>query len=172
MTIFLRRASLRLVNQSSIPTLIKNVQRGDPEDDGHSTTQAQMSAKNANTVLTYVSRHCPSLHKSHVAGLIKAIADEKNSRLVEVSLHALSSLAQLDKSLTPTDKSVDHILLFLSLTLFHRRFVDRITRFVLESGHRRSKFSARLLCCSKNRDELCTEAVDVCNFDHSAVGDH
>ncbi|TFY67169.1 hypothetical protein EVJ58_g1799 [Rhodofomes roseus] len=32
MTIFLRRASLRLVNQSSVPTLIKRVQKGDSGD--------------------------------------------------------------------------------------------------------------------------------------------
>jgi hypothetical protein len=106
MTIFLRRASLRLVNQSSIPTLIKHVQKGDPDGDGHGTSQAQLSANNAHAILSNVSRHCPALHKPHVAELVKAIADERNLRLVNMSLHALSSLAQWNKTLTPTDKSV------------------------------------------------------------------
>lgn len=106
MTIFLRRGSLRLVNQSSVPTLIKTVQKGDPDGDGHGTSQSQLSANNAQTVLTFISHHCPSLYKPHVTELVKAIADEKNSRLVEVALQALSALTQWDKSLIPTDKSV------------------------------------------------------------------
>lgn len=106
MVIFLRRASLRLLNQSSVPTLIKTVQKGDPDGDGHGTSQAQLSANNAQTVLTFISRQCPSLYKPHITELVKAIADEKNSRLVEVALQALSSLIQWDKSLIPTDKSV------------------------------------------------------------------
>jgi sister chromatid cohesion protein PDS5 len=169
MSIFLRRSSLRVINQSSIPTLIKNVQRADPDDDGRSPSQAQLSAKNAHAILTYVSRHCPSLHKLHVTELVKAIADEKKPKLVDVFLHALSSLAQWDKALVPTDKSVNYCTLILSLTLSYRRFVDRITRFVLESGHKRAKFSARLLCCFKNRDDLCAEAVNVCDLVYSAL---
>ena len=110
MSIFLRRASLRLINQSSIPTLIKRLQRGDPSSDGYGTSQAQLSANNAEAVLTFVSKHCPALYKPHIGELTKAIADEKNSRLVEVCLQALAAVARWDAKLMPSDKYVTFLL--------------------------------------------------------------
>lgn len=104
MTIFLRRSSLHLINQSSVPTLVKRLQKGDPTGDGHGTSQAQLSANNAQAVLTAMSKHCPALYKPHITELTKAIADEKNPRLVEVSLQALAAVAEWDEKLAPTDK--------------------------------------------------------------------
>jgi len=100
MTILLRRASLRIVNQSSIPTLIKHVQRGD----GGKKSRGQSSAHHAQTILTYTSKHCPALYKPHVGELVKAIADEKNPILVEASLHALAAVVKWDDQLVPHDK--------------------------------------------------------------------
>lgn len=98
MTIILRRASLRIVNQSSVPTLVKRVQK----DDGK--TESQSSTHHAHTVLTYTSKHCPALYKPHVGELAKAIADEKNALLVEVSLQALAAVVKWDDKLAPQDK--------------------------------------------------------------------
>src|SRR5580692_8761201 len=92
MTIFLRRASLCLVNQSSIPFLLRHLQRGDHTDDGYGS-QAQLLANNAQVILTSISKHCPIIYKAHVGALIKAIADEKNTRLVGVCTQALAALA-------------------------------------------------------------------------------
>jgi sister-chromatid-cohesion protein PDS5 len=100
MLILLRRASLRIVNQSSIPTLVKRVQKGD----GTKKNQAQSSAHHAQTILTYMSKHCPALYKPHVGELAKAIADEKNPTLVEVSLQALAAVVKWDDKLAPHDK--------------------------------------------------------------------
>ncbi|KAI0064905.1 cohesin-associated protein Pds5 [Artomyces pyxidatus] len=141
---FLRKASFRLINQSSIPTLVKRLQRGDPAGDGYGTSQAQLSANNAQAVLTTVSKHCPALYKPHVGELTKAIADEKNPRLVELCLQALAAVAKWDERLAPTDK----------------RTAERVMRFVLDSNHRHAKFSARLLAKSKNSDETCAEVVN------------
>lgn len=101
MSTFLRRSSLRIVNQSSIPTLVKRVQK----DDGNSTSQAHLAANNAHILLSFTSKHCPALYKAHVGELTKAIADEKNPRLVEVCLQALSAVVRWDGKLASSDKS-------------------------------------------------------------------
>ena len=104
MTILLRRASLRLINQSSIPTLIKHVRNGDFSEQSQSQSSADISAKNASIILNCIAKYSPAMFRSHVPELVKSVADEKHDRLVEVSLHALSALLQWDPSLTPTDK--------------------------------------------------------------------
>ena len=104
MTAFLRRASLCLVNQSSVPSLLRHLQKGDPGGDGYGTSQAQHLANNAQTILTLISKHCPILYKAHTGALTKAIADEKNVRLIGVCLQALAALAKCDGDLLHVDK--------------------------------------------------------------------
>ena len=103
MTIFLRRATLRIVNQSSIPTLIKGVQKSAP------------SSERAQQLLTFISKHCPILYKLHVSELTKAIADDRNVTLVEVGMHALTALVKADESQAALDKYV---------SLLYREAVD------------------------------------------------
>jgi sister chromatid cohesion protein PDS5 len=55
-------------------------------------------------MLTSISKHCPIIYKAHVGALTKAIADEKNTRLVGVCLQALSALAKCDDELVPGDR--------------------------------------------------------------------
>lgn len=98
MTTFLRRASLRIVNQSSIPTFIRRVQKA---SEGSSQADTSHSAE---FWLTYVSKHLPALYKLHIGELTKAIADERNEKLVEVSLQALAAAVNWDPKLHPTDK--------------------------------------------------------------------
>ena len=104
MTVFLRRASLCLINQSSIPSLLRHLQRGDPTGDGYGTSQAQILANSAQMILTSISKHCPILYNAHVGALTKAIADEKNVRLIRVCLQALAALAKCDGEPLPEDK--------------------------------------------------------------------
>ncbi|KAH9985602.1 armadillo-type protein [Russula vinacea] len=138
MTVFLRRASLCLINQSSVPPLLRHLQRGDSMGDGYGTSQAQLLANNAQTILTSISKHCPIIYKAHVGALTKAIAEEKNARLVGVCLQALSALAKCDNELVPGDK----------------RTYERVERFALDSNHRHAKYSARLLAMSKNKEDF------------------
>ncbi|TCD68846.1 hypothetical protein EIP91_009560 [Steccherinum ochraceum] len=133
MSAFLRRASLRFVNQSSIPTLIRRVQ-----------TSTNDTARHAESWLTFISKHLPALYKLHIGELTKAIADERNPKLVEIALQALSATAVWDSKLAPTDK----------------RTHERIMRFVLESNYRHAKFAARLLARSKDSISNCTEVVE------------
>ena len=100
----LRRASLRFINQSSIPTLIKHVRNGGFSEQSQSQSSADMSINNASVALTCISKYCPAMFRSHVPELAKSVADEKCNQLVEVSLHALAALLQWDPSLAPTDR--------------------------------------------------------------------
>ncbi|KAI0938430.1 hypothetical protein AcW1_001836 [Taiwanofungus camphoratus] len=144
MSTFLRRSSLRIVNQSSIPTFVKRVQKGDPNGDGHGSSHAQLSAQNARVWMNYISKHFPTILQSHIGELSKAISDEKNTRLVEVCLQALAAVASWDNKLAPSDK----------------RTIDRLMRFVMSQNHRSAKFSARLLTALKNAEELCEQVVN------------
>lgn len=98
MSTFLRRATLHIVNQSSIPTLIKRVQKA-LEGEQHAS-----AAQHARTWLVYISKHNAAMYKQHVAELTKSIADDKNADLVEISLQALSAVAQQDDKLAPNDR--------------------------------------------------------------------
>jgi sister chromatid cohesion protein PDS5 len=100
MKTFLRRATLHLVNQSSIPVLMKRLQKG---TEGELPTP---TAQNARMWLTWLSKHQAPLYKHHVGELSKAIATEQNEVIVEVSLQALSAVAQWDKKLAPSDRWV------------------------------------------------------------------
>ncbi|KAF9457542.1 armadillo-type protein [Collybia nuda] len=140
MTALLRRCSPWILNQSSIPTLIKRVQKGH----GNATSQSHATAAHAETLLTFVSKHSPALYKPHISELTKAIADEKNTTLVEVSLRALAGVISWDDKLAPTDKRTN----------------ERLSRLALQSNYRYAKFAARALAFSKNKDEVCAEMVE------------
>ena len=166
MTVFLRRASLCLVNQSSVQPLLRHLQRGDPTGDGYGTSQAQLLANNAETILISISKHCPIIYKAHVGALTKAIADEKNARLVGVCLQALSTLAKCDDELVPRDKYglikfVQIRPLTGTLQLMTRRTNERVRRFALDSNHRHAKYSARLLAMSTNKTDLGLDIINV-----------
>ncbi|KAH9968243.1 armadillo-type protein [Russula dissimulans] len=155
MTVFLRRASLCLINQSSVPCLLRHIERSDSTGDGYSTSQAQLMASNAQIILTSISKHCPIVYKAHVGALSKAIADETNARLVRVSLQALAALATCDDELVPGDK----------------RITERVMRFALEPNHRHAKYSARLLATSKKRETFCVDIINTISEDVKNVDD-
>ncbi|KAJ7810116.1 armadillo-type protein, partial [Mycena leptocephala] len=133
MNLVLRQASLRILNQSSIPTLIKRLQK-----------TSGMAPENALRLLTHVSKHQPALYKSHVGELVKGVADERHPRLVEVALQALAAVMRWDEKAVPVDK----------------RTLERIKRFALEGTFRQAKFAARFLAFAKNKAAVCTDVVE------------
>ncbi|KAF7430453.1 hypothetical protein PC9H_006160 [Pleurotus ostreatus] len=140
MNTLLYRASLRIFNQSSIPTFIKAIHK----DNGKASMQTQTAAKHSQTLMAFISKHFPVLYKSHVTELSKAIANEKNEILVETCLQALAAIARCDDKLVPSDK----------------RTVERITRFATGEHPRHAKFAARLLAFSKDRAANCSQVLD------------
>ncbi|KAF8624977.1 hypothetical protein AX15_005612 [Amanita polypyramis BW_CC] len=140
MCAILRRASFRLINQSAIPSLLKRIHKAQ----GSSHSQSQIIAGHAQTLLTYVSKHSPSLYKSHISELGKGLAEEKNGVMVEVCLQALSAVARFDENLAPNDS----------------RTTERVIRYALQTDARRAKFAARFLAFSRNKENSCAEVVE------------
>lgn len=99
MTALIRRASLRFINQSSIPWLLAQLQKSGIEED--ETVAAKMHAK---TILCSIAKHNPIIFKIHVPELLKSIASADNEFLVEIALQALALTAKQDRSIVPTDK--------------------------------------------------------------------
>ncbi len=93
-----RRTSLHIINHSSIPGLLKHVQRFSQND--------LEGAANAEFVLEQICKHCPALLRTHVSEFIKALSDDRNVRLVGMSLQALASAARADPSSVPNDRYV------------------------------------------------------------------
>lgn len=104
MSSLIRKASLRIINQSSIPTFIKRIQEGDSDGSGQGTSNSQLIANHAQSIVTAVSKHCPSILRPHVAELLKAVHADKHPRLVEVSLQGIAAVSKWDPSLAPSDK--------------------------------------------------------------------
>lgn len=92
----LRRHSLHIINTSSVPTLVKRIQRQEKND--------PTGANAARAILVALSKQCPAVFKMHVAEFSRALAEEANVPLVEVSLQALAAVARWDSSCAPTDK--------------------------------------------------------------------
>ena len=92
----IRRNSLHMINTSSVPTLVKHIQRQDKYD---------LAATNsARTILVAVAKQCPAIFRSHVAEFCRALSEEGNVPLVEVSLQALAAVARWDENGAPNDK--------------------------------------------------------------------
>ncbi|KAI6134781.1 armadillo-type protein [Pisolithus croceorrhizus] len=130
MTIFLRRCTLRILNQSSISPLLKRLQKSS------SSSVASPMTKHVHQLLTYVSKHCPALHKAHIGELTKAIADEKNTMLVELGMQALAAVVRTDESLPSLDS------------------------YALGENARVTKFASRLLASLKGCHEQCKNIIE------------
>lgn len=65
---------------------------------------AQLTGENARLLLVTISKCIPELHKTHLSEYFKAIADDRNPRLVECCLQALGSLVKSESSLAPSEK--------------------------------------------------------------------
>ncbi|RXW15368.1 hypothetical protein EST38_g10488 [Candolleomyces aberdarensis] len=142
LNVFLRRASFRIINQSSIPSLLKRVSRGY----GSTADHLIDTANRAQTVLSFVSKHCPALYKPHVAELVKVVTagdgkDERNvnEQVVEIGLQALAGVVKSDGGVAPTDKRTN----------------ERIEKFAVHSNWRLAKFATRYLAFGKNKKEAC-----------------
>ncbi|CAE6457598.1 unnamed protein product [Rhizoctonia solani] len=158
MSWFLRRASLHIVNQSSIPTLVKKLKFADqPNTESQSLvgaggdegkyypqqTHAEVIADRAQSVLECMSKFNPAVYSPHVAELVKALADEKHPRLVQCCTQALAAVVRLDNSLAPTEK----------------RTIDRLVKIAQGDSPKQAKFALRALSHCKDGADLCAKVV-------------
>ncbi|CAE6540975.1 unnamed protein product [Rhizoctonia solani] len=156
MSWFLRRASLHIVNQSSIPTLVKKLKLADQPntesqalvgtggDESSQQTHAEIIADRAQSVLECMSKFNPAVYAPHVAELVKALAGEKHPRLVQYCTQALAAIVSLDSSLAPTEK----------------RTTDRLVKIALSDVPKQAKFALRVLSHCKDGAHLCAKVIN------------
>lgn len=101
MKIFFRRATYQILNQSSIPTLLKRIEAGQRP---RASEWASACGNQAIRLLNYASKHLPVIFKAHRNMLLKAIAAEEPTVLTETCLRALSCLVRADKESASSDK--------------------------------------------------------------------
>ncbi|KAL0574121.1 Sister chromatid cohesion protein pds5 [Marasmius crinis-equi] len=143
-TIFLRRATLRIINSSSIPTLLKTAQHGKSMARRGTITKTNQSAAHAQLLLTWMSKWCPALFKAHVDALVSVIQDNSNEKSVTVALQALAEVARCDASVAPREQET----------------LEQIQEFALGSNYRHSKFAARFLAFCEDKDQQCMKLAE------------
>lgn len=134
-------------------------------------SSAQAAAKNAQSILVYVSKHLPQLYKPHIAELTKGIAlsndkpsstrnsrnhtagttatDEEKMKSVEVCLQALACVGAWDEKVV------------LGLADRDKRTGERVRRYVIEGNERCAKFAARLVARMRGAEGNCAALVNV-----------
>ncbi|KAF6757823.1 cohesin-associated protein Pds5 [Ephemerocybe angulata] len=144
LTIFLRRTSFRILNTSSVPSLLKRVAKG---TGGSTAGHLVQTAGNAQTLLNFASKYCAGLYKGHVQELVKCLAEERNGVLVEVALQALSGLGKVDDSEGGGGGG-------------DRKTVERVEGFVRGGSWRLAKFGMRYLAFARGAKEVCKRIAD------------
>lgn len=96
-------AAWNVLNHSSIPALIKRLQR--PESSSAGSADSPMSpSRAAFELLGLISKECPPMYKSHIAELVIVMADKKNELLSEAGLRGLASVCKADPESASADK--------------------------------------------------------------------
>lgn len=85
-----------VLNHSSIPPLIRRLQRADSEDIASAAAQ----------FLGLMAKEGPPMYKSHVQKLVAAVEDKKNDRLVEIGFQGLAAVCKIYPEVAPTDRWV------------------------------------------------------------------
>ena len=85
-----------ILNQSSIPPLIKRLQRPDSETVTFAATR----------LLSLIAKECAPMLQSHVPELVIVMGDKKNEKLAEVALQGLAAVCKADPDCAPADRYV------------------------------------------------------------------
>lgn len=122
MSVVADHAAWMLINQSSIPGLIKRLQKPEGPNAGR---VAAISAR----YLDFIAKECAPMYKSHVDELVIIINDKRNDKLVEVGLQALAAVSKSNPGSGPTDK----------------RPIERAIKVALTGTPRQAKFASRFI---------------------------
>jgi len=126
-TVLIDSAAWMILNHSSIPGLIKRIQRPEGVNPERTTTVAAH-------YLALIAKHCAPMYKSHVPVLVIVMNDKKNETLVEISLQALAAVCKWNTDCAPTQKGV----------------LERARSLALSGTPRQAKFAARFLVHCKD----------------------
>ncbi|KAG8757054.1 hypothetical protein FRC14_002423 [Serendipita sp. 396] len=159
MQIFFRRASLWLINPSSIPTLLDIVSTsrspGSPGKASRNKKKTQSASQVDETVdvklmdvaqrlLLFIAKSLPELFYSHLPRLAKEVHANNTAVSLEASLRALASVARLGTDQHPNDQKLDSVMI----------------KTALGGDRAYAKYAARYLSNSKEKDKSTQTLVD------------
>ena len=153
-TTFIRRGSFLLMNSSSIRHLFKRIQKAGDEaamqadgeaDDAEDDTPSKLAARNARTLLETAAKHCPILFGPYTSELAKILLEEEDNTLLQLALHALSTLALQESTAFERDTVV----------------LDRAYSLALEGTPAQAKFAATFVVKMPDNEEQANDLVQV-----------
>jgi sister-chromatid-cohesion protein PDS5 len=152
-SIFTRRAGLLLVNCSSIRYLFKHIQKASDEDamqeNGDDVNDEDSpiakAASNARLLLETAAKYCPALFVPYLPELAKTLLEETDNTLLQVALHALSTLAVQDPTAFERDAQV----------------LDRAYNLGLEGTPAQARFAATFVVKVPDNEEQAADLVSV-----------
>ncbi|XAO21334.1 hypothetical protein I312_100083 [Cryptococcus bacillisporus CA1280] len=134
LTALVDMSAWNVLNHSSIPPLIRCLQRAESESIASAAAQ----------FLGLMAKEGPPMYKSHVQELVAAIADKKNGRLMEIGFQGLAAVCKVYPDLAPSDN----------------RTIERATNVAQEGTPRQAKFATRFLARSKDAATHCSKLID------------
>ncbi|KAF9527490.1 cohesin-associated protein Pds5 [Crepidotus variabilis] len=158
----LRRSTFWIISASSLPTLLKRLQKvsGPRPSEANPTpnTKSHHAANNALTLLTAIGKWAPMLFRSHISELGRIIntgsTDQSPSKKtptqpgalsIEIALMGLANAVRSDPSLSSTiDKKTN----------------ARIAKYALGDDWRQAKFATRYLAFAKGSKVYCAQVVE------------
>lgn len=154
MVTFLRRASYSIINNSSIPSLLKYIQN---TSSNKATERA--NAIQATRLMGEIARYTPALCKAHVGELCKVVAGTdgkgkgKSKATGDDGEYALEGAVMALANLVKWDEKIG--------AMIDKKTNERIMNLALGTEWRRAKFAARYLAFCKNKNTLCASLVEV-----------
>ncbi|ORX94611.1 ARM repeat-containing protein [Basidiobolus meristosporus CBS 931.73] len=136
-SIFVRRASLTIVNKNLIPYLVRLIKSTSPEDLGDSSLGAV-----AHGLLKDISTMFPMLYRTHVKDFAKLLQEE-SSTLVADGLEALSQFVKAFPEETPNDP----------------KSLNRLVQCILEGGPSQAKFATIIICHAQAKEQYCSQIL-------------
>lgn len=86
-----------MINSTSVSSLLRTLQT--PPSNDRRDDIIRVAAR----FLGLLSKECPPMYIAHVPELLVAIGQQKNEKLVEISLQALASVCKYQPSVAPKD---------------------------------------------------------------------
>lgn len=95
--VLIDNGAFNIVNSTSVTTLLRTVQT--PPNNDRRDDFTRVAAR----LLNLLSKECPPMYIAHVPELLVMIGQQKNEKLVEISLQALASVCKYQPSVAPKD---------------------------------------------------------------------
>ncbi|GMK53875.1 hypothetical protein CspeluHIS016_0104610 [Cutaneotrichosporon spelunceum] len=138
LSVVVDHAAWVIINQSSIPCLIRRLQK---PDGPNAERVGALSAR----FLTLVAKECAPMYKDHIDELKIVLNDRRNNALVEVAIQALAAVTKWNPECGPTDKKV----------------IERAMALALSGTPRQAKFASRFIsvCSDGNAPQRLVDSL-------------